>query len=90
MKELWTELGAKLGFVLVSVCVEAALAVAAPLRCESDEFEFMLAEPQSSRAVELNVFRENRDGASEKRKNPFQLHVQSSGFQFLSDSRMNL
>ena len=67
-----------------------ALAVAAPLRCESDEFEFMLAEPQSSRAVELNVFRENRDGASEKRKNPFQLHVQSSGFQFLSDSRMNL
>lgn len=31
MKELWTELGANLGFVLVSVCVVAALAVAARL-----------------------------------------------------------
>ena len=31
MKELWTELGANLGFVLVSVCVVAALAVAAKL-----------------------------------------------------------
>ena len=67
-----------------------ALAVTAPLRREDDEFKFMLAEPQSPRAVEQNVFRENRNGGNEKRKNPFQLHVQSSGFQFLSDSRMNL
>ena len=44
MKELWTELAANLGFVLVSVCVVAALAVAAKLI----EKSWMPARPVSS------------------------------------------